>query len=169
LRTDKDNNIIACPNCGSRNLKKDGFQYWKDNRKKQRWLCNGCYKKTISPVIAEKSPFKVLNSDEVEHIPIDEIIEHRKKQYSQKLKAKKSKKLIDIKINQMGPIGILHFGDPHVDDDGTDLAEIYSLCTLVNKTDGLFGGNLGDIQNNWIGRLKALYGQQSTSAKESWR
>ena len=43
------------------------------------------------------------------------------------------------------------------------------LCNLVNKTDGLFGGNLGDIQNNWIGRLQALYGQQSTSAKESWR
>ena len=33
----------------------------------------------------------------------------------------------------------------------------------------MFAGNLGDIQNNWIGRLAALYSQQSTTAKESWR
>jgi hypothetical protein len=40
---------------------------------------------------------------------------------------------------------------------------------IINKTEGMFAGNLGDIQNNWIGRLAYLYGQQSTSAKESWR
>ena len=169
MRKDSDGNIIACPKCGSRNLRKDGWQYWKNNKKRQRWWCQACKGKTIAPIVAEKAPFELEELDEIEHLPIEEIIEHRKKQYSQKLKAKKSKKLINIKINQMGPVGILHFGDPHVDDDGTDLAEIYSLCNLVNNTEGLFGGNLGDIQNNWIGRLQALYGQQSTSAKESWR
>jgi len=167
LRTDEENNIIACPKCGSRNLRKDGWQYWKNNRKKQRWMCYACNGKTIAPVVAEKAPFELEDLEEIEHIPIEEIIEHRKKQYTQKRKAKLSKKLINIKIKLHGPIGILHFGDPHVDDDGTDLAEIYSLCNLVNNTDGLFGGNLGDIQNNWIGRLQALYGQQCTSGKES--
>tara|TARA_Y100000361_G_C11022386_1_gene270275 strand:- start:39 stop:707 length:669 start_codon:yes stop_codon:yes gene_type:complete len=39
----------------------------------------------------------------------------------------------------------------------------------LNDTEGMYCGNLGDIQNNWIGRLATLYGQQSTSAKESWR
>ena len=168
LRKDDSGNIIACPSCGSRRMRKDGWSYWK-TKKRQRWYCYACSKKTLKPVVVEKSPFEVEEIEEVEHLPIEEIIEHRKKQYSQKLKAKKSKKLINIKIKMHGPIGILHFGDPHVDDDGTDLAEIYSLCNLVNNTDGLFGGNLGDIQNNWIGRLQALYGQQSTSAKESWR
>ena len=33
----------------------------------------------------------------------------------------------------------------------------------------MFGGNIGDNQNNWVGRLARLYGEQSTSAKESWR
>jgi len=162
-----EGDIIACPKCGSRRIRKDGFQYWK-TRKRQRWMCYACNGKTIAPKIVEKSPF-TKDLQEVDFIPIDEIIEHRKKQYNQKRKAKKARKLIDVHINIKGPIGILHFGDPHVDDDGTDLAEIYSLCNLVNKTEGLFGGNLGDIQNNWIGRLQALYGQQSTSAKESWR
>ena len=167
IRKDEDGNIIGCKHCGSRQLRKDGWQYWK-TLKRQRWKCTSCFKKFITPKIIEKPQFE-KELEEVDFIPIDEIIEHRKKQYNQKLKAKKSKRLINIKINKKGPIGILHFGDPHVDDDGTDLAEIYMLCNLVNNTDGLFGGNLGDIQNNWIGRLQALYGQQSTSAKESWK
>ena len=40
---------------------------------------------------------------------------------------------------------------------------------ILNDTEGMYCGNLGDIQNNWIGRLASLYGQQSTSAKESWK
>ena len=167
IRKDADGNIVGCDKCGSRNMKKDGWAYWK-SKKRQRWQCMACGKKLLNPIIIEKPQFE-KELQEVDYIPIEEIIEHRKKQYTQKLKAKKSKNLINIKINQKGPIGILHFGDPHVDDDGTDIAEIYMLCNLVNKTDGLFGGNLGDIQINWIGRLQALYGQQSTSAKESWR
>ena len=168
IRKDADDNIIGCSKCGSRNLRKDGWQYWK-TKKRQRWKCNACGKKMLNPKIIEKSPFKAEKLVEIEYLPIEEIIEHRNKQYNQKRKAKQSKKLINIEINMMGPIGICHFGDPHVDDDGTDLAQIYSLCNLVNKTDGLFAGNLGDIQNNWVGRLSFLYGQQSTSAKESWR
>ena len=167
IRKDAEGNIVGCDKCGSRNMKKDGWAYWK-SKKRQRWQCMACGKKLLNPIIIQKPQFE-KELQEVDYIPIEEIIEHRKKLYTQKLKAKKSKNLINIKINQKGPIGILHFGDPHVDDDGTDIAEIYMLCNLVNKTDGLFGGNLGDIQNNWIGRLQALYGQQSTSAKESWR
>ena len=168
IRKDADGNIIACAKCGARNLRKDGWQYWK-TKKRQRWKCNACGFKMLNPKIVEKSTFKTEDLEEIEYIPIKEIIEHRNKQYNQKRKAKQSKRLINIKINIRGPIGICHFGDPHVDDDGTDLAQIYSLCNLVNKTDGLFAGNLGDIQNNWVGRLSFLYGQQSTSAKESWR
>ena len=167
-KKDEHGNIVGCSYCGARDIKKDGWEYKANDKKAQRWQCLACNKKQMNPKIVVKSPFEA-ETREVEFVPIEEIIKHRNKQYNQKLSSKKSKKLINIKINQMGPVGILHFGDPHVDDDGTDLAEIYSLCNLVNKTDGLFGGNLGDIQNNWIGRLQALYGQQSTSAKESWR
>ena len=164
---DEDKNLICCPKCGARTLKKDGWQYWK-TLKRQRWQCNACGKKTLIPTIVEKAPFDT-EITEVEDLPINDIIEHRKKQFNQITSAKESKKLINININMRGPVGILHYGDPHIDDDGTDIAEIYSLCNLINNTDGLFGGNLGDIQNNWVGRLQALYGQQSISAKESWR
>ena len=164
---DNDGNIISCPHCGARTIHKSGFLY-RANSKKQQWKCTACGRKTVRPTVLEEAPFKKQEIDP-ESMPIEELLEHRKKQYALKLKNKELRKLINIDINVSGAIGICHFGDPHVDDDGTNIAEIYKLCDLINKTDGLFAGNLGDVQNNWIGRLSYLYGQQSTSAKESWR
>ena len=167
FRTDDDGNIIGCPRCGARNLRKDGWSYYKES-KKQQWSCNSCFRKTLKPVVVEESPFKVADRDP-EMMPVEDIISFRQKAYSQKKKAKESRTLVDIHINIDGPIGIAHFGDPHVDDDGTDLSQIIMYTDIINNTEGMFAGNLGDIQNNWVGRLSALYGQQSTSAKESWK
>ena len=167
FRKDDDGNVIGCPKCGARAMRKDGFSYYKKS-KKQCWHCNACGKKTLKPTIVEESPFTVADRDP-DMVPIEEIIDFRKKQYNQKLKSKESKKLVNIDIHTTGPIGIAHFGDPHVDDDGTDLSQIIRYMDVLNDTDGMYCGNLGDIQNNWIGRLATLYGQQSTSAKESWK
>ena len=164
---DVEGNIIGCRYCGSRSIRKFGYLY-RANSKRQQWMCNSCGKRTVNPSILEKADF-VTQQKDPDYIPIDELIEHRKRKYAVKIKGKESRKLINIKIKTRGPIGICHFGDPHIDDDGTDIAEIYSLCNLINKTEGMFAGNLGDVQNNWIGRLSFLYGQQSTTAKESWR
>ena len=101
--------------------------------------------------------------------PIGDLIENRIKKYALKRDAKNAGNLINVKINVDGPVGIAHFGDPHIDDDGTNIAELLMHADLIQKTDGMFGGNIGDNQNNWIGRLARLYGEQSTSAKESWR
>tara|TARA_R100000781_G_scaffold55325_2_gene36045 strand:- start:211 stop:1260 length:1050 start_codon:yes stop_codon:yes gene_type:complete len=167
IRKDADGNVIGCPHCGARALHKSGFLY-RANSKKQQWKCMACVRKTVRPTILEESPFKVEDRDP-ETIPIEELIEFRQKQYKQKKTSKESRKLIRIDIKTKGPIGIAHFGDPHVDDDGTDISQILHYMNIINNTEGMFAGNLGDIQNNWIGRLATLYGQQSTSAKESWR
>ena len=167
IRYDEEGNLIGCPKCGARSLKKDGWQYWK-TRKRQRWMCNACNKKTLNPKVLEKSLFKV-DLDTIDDMPIDDIIAHRKRQFKHKLTAKESKKLINVHINMKGPVGILHFGDPHVDDDGTNLEMLLEHSKIINETDGMFAGNVGDVQNNWIGRIAHLYSQQSTSAKDSWR
>jgi hypothetical protein len=103
-----------------------------------------------------------------ETIPIEELINERKIKFSRKQEYYNDSKLINVKVNIDGPIGIAHFGDPHIDDDGTDIEALIEHAELCEKTEGLFAGNVGDLQNNWIGRLAHLYGQQSTSAKESW-
>lgn len=98
----------------------------------------------------------------------DELRERRKKDFKRKETAKLARRLIPVNINIDGPIGIAHFGDPHVDDDGTDLSLLERHLAAVNRTEGMFAGNVGDYQNNWIGRLARLYGEQSTSAQEAW-
>lgn len=102
-------------------------------------------------------------------IPIDELIEQRKKKFARKTQYEDDRKLIPVNVKISGPIGILHFGDPHVDDDGTDIGLLEYHTDLVRETEGLFAGNIGDTTNNWIGRLARLYGEQSTSAQEAWK
>ena len=98
----------------------------------------------------------------------EELLERRKAEFRRVDEAKRARKLIDIAVKIDGPIGIAHFGDPHVDDPGTNIGLLERHVAIVNRTEGLFGANVGDQQNLWIGRLARLYGEQSTSAAESW-
>jgi hypothetical protein len=100
--------------------------------------------------------------------PVEDLIERRKKEFARVDAAKTARKLINVKVHVDGPFGIAHFGDPHVDDPGTDIAKLEAHLRLVRDTDGLLAANVGDQQNLWVGRLGRLYGEQSTSAKESW-
>lgn len=102
-------------------------------------------------------------------ISIDDLVAHRKKQFERKREHEEFTKLIPVKVKVVGPIGILHFGDPHVDDDGTDIALLESHAKLVRETEGLFAANVGDTTNNWVGRLARLYAEQSTSASQAWK
>lgn len=115
----------------------------------------------------KQKPFTVEKPPE-DIAPVDELLAERRKKYARKSGADEAKRLIDVRINIDGPIGIAHFGDPHVDDDGTDIAQLERDVSIVRDTEGMFGANVGDLQNNWVGRLSHLWGQQSTSAREAW-
>ena len=102
-------------------------------------------------------------------VPIEELIAHRKRQFVHKRDHEEASKLIPIRIKIPGAVGLLFFGDPHVDDDGTDIEALERHTALVKATEGLFAVNVGDTTNNWVGRLARLYGDQSTSAAQAWR
>ena len=110
--------------------------------------------------------FTPLPDDDV---PIEELIEQRKRKFAHKREHEEASKLIPIRVKLGGAIGLLHFGDPHVDDDGCDIEAIERHTALVNKTEGLFACNVGDTTNNWCGRLARLYADQSTSAAQAWK
>ena len=110
--------------------------------------------------------FTPLPDDDV---PIEDLLEHRKKQFAKKKAHEQARKLIRVDIKVDGPFGVLHFGDPHVDDDGTDIIALERHKKLCDATEGLFAANVGDTTNNWVGRLAALYSQQSTSSKQAWK
>lgn len=102
-----------------------------------------------------------------EHLPTEVLLERRKQQFAQLRKAKDAKKLIRVRVNLDGPIAISHFGDPHLDDDGTDIAKLEEHVEIIRKTPGLFAANIGDGINAWVGRLARLYAEQSTSENEA--
>lgn len=102
-------------------------------------------------------------------LPVDELIAHRKKQFNRKRSFEIARKLISVKVNMDGPIGIWHFGDPHIDDDGTDIEALENHSKIIRNTPALFGANVGDTTNNWVGRLTRLWAQQSTSENQMWQ
>lgn len=114
---------------------------------------------------------KKFNTDPLpnELLPVESLIKRRKEEFKQYDAAKKARKFIPIRIPIDGPIAISHFGDPHLDDDGTDLERIENEINIINKTEGMYAANIGDTINNWVGRLARLYGDQGTSAKQAWQ
>jgi hypothetical protein len=144
----------TCPVCGVGKIKSKGSKQCADCRF-GRW-----------PTPPEK-PF------EQEPIPselptADELLARRSTQFARKKTAIDARHLIPVRVTCDGPIGIVHMGDPHVDDDGTDIDTLRRHVGIINQTDGLFGANVGDFSNNWVGRLARLYGQQTLSAAEAW-
>jgi len=103
-----------------------------------------------------------------ERLTAAELLKRRSSDFIRKQAAKEARKLIQVSVKIDGPFGIAHFGDPHVDDDGTDLAQLQADVETIKATKGLFAGNVGDFSNNWVGRLARLYGEQSTSAHDAW-
>ena len=101
-------------------------------------------------------------------VDVGELLERRSKAFQRKAKAKDAAKLIRVSIPCEGPIGLAHLGDPHVDDDGTNLPLLREHVALLASTEGLYAGNVGDASNNWIGRLSRLFGEQGTSQREAW-
>ncbi len=124
----------------------------------------GWRKKLSTPFMDDE--FKI--EAEKEPLDLDSLVDERIRKFNRKKRNKEKSKLIPVSVNIDGPIGIAHFGDPHVDDDGTDLGLLLRHAELCRDTPGLMAGNVGDLQNNWIGRLARLWAEQSTSAKEAW-
>lgn len=118
------------------------------------------------PIVTEYHSIPEMPDDD---LPVEEIIKMRKREFEQKRAYEEASKLIPVQIKISGPIGILHFGDPHLDDDGTDIGEVFRQSELTRTVEGLFGANCGDTTNNWVGRLARLYSEQNMGRRRSIR
>lgn len=101
--------------------------------------------------------------------PTEEIIARRKREFSLKKTAEEARRLINVRVKIDGPVALAHLGDPHVDDPGSDIIALERDLDTIRETKGMFGCNVGDNQNNWVGRLARLYSEQATSAAEAWK
>ena len=97
----------------------------------------------------------------------DELRRERVESFVRKVEYEESHRLITAHVRIPGPYGVLHFGDPHLDDDGCDWISLQNDIDAIKSTPALFCANVGDTTNNWVGRLAHLFGQQKTTAKEA--
>ena len=103
-----------------------------------------------------------------EEVPLEEVIERKKRRFKQLKRSKDTRQLIRVKVNSNKPIGLGVFGDPHCDDDGCDIEKLLHHADVVRETPGLYGINVGDNNNLWPGRLAIKYADQVTTASEGW-
>lgn len=104
-----------------------------------------------------------------EDMSAEDIIGHLKTRSAKRIEAADARKLINVDVHMDGPVGLAMFGDPHVDDDGTDWNALERDVSLVRETPGIMAVNLGDSSNNWVGRLMGLYAHQETTRAQAMK
>lgn len=100
-----------------------------------------------------------------EDIPTEELIDLQCRRFETRKASHDAHTWFPVKIKDNKPIGILWFGDPHVDDNGCNWPLLKKHTELCRTVPGLFGANIGDTTNNWSGRLARLYAEQDSSVK----
>jgi hypothetical protein len=76
---------------------------------------------------------------------------------------------MEIKVKSNKPIGICFMGDPHIDNNGCNWPLLRRDIKILEDTDGLYACNIGDLTDNWVGRLVRLYADQEMSKKQAWK
>jgi hypothetical protein len=111
---------------------------------------------TAPPIVPDFPP---------DDIPIEEIIENQCARFEKRAKSYAAHTWFRVGMREDVPIGVLWFGDPHVDDNGCNWPVLRRHTEICSSTPGLYGANIGDTTNNWAGRLIKLYADQDVSLK----
>lgn len=98
----------------------------------------------------------------------DELVAHLKVRYARLAAHEDARRIVTVKVDGDRPIGLLAFGDLHLDDPGTNIGLVEEHAKIVRSTPGLWGCTPGDFLNNWVGRLVRLYGSQSVTQEEGF-
>jgi hypothetical protein len=138
-----------------------------------KWYCDqhfGSYSKFVDAVQKYAEPQEItaplIPSDDID---IKEIIDGMCKRFNKRINAHESKKWMEFQVNHSDPIGINFFGDPHLDDDGCNWPLLKEHIEVCKNTPGMFGANIGDTHNNWVGRLMKEYASQETSRSTAFK
>jgi hypothetical protein len=107
--------------------------------------------------------------DSLTEEPIEALIARQTDTYHRKTTAAAKRRLAHIRVPDGLPIGLCHMGDPHLDDDGCAWPELLRTVETISKTEGMYAGCVGDLANNWVGRLEKLYKHQAATIEDATR
>lgn len=98
-----------------------------------------------------------------------ELIAQAAVRFERHLEARDARRWMEIKVKSNKPIGLAFVGDPHLDNNGCNWPLLNRDIDIMAKTPGMYAVNMGDLTDNWVGRLIRLYADQEMSKKQAWK
>jgi len=99
----------------------------------------------------------------------EELIAQACKRFESHQQARDARRWMEIKIKSTKPVGVCFMGDPHVDNPGCNWPLLKRDIDILENTEGMYAVNIGDLTDNWVGRLIKLYADQEMSKKQAWK
>lgn len=103
--------------------------------------------------------------DDLDEDPMESIEAMLKRQ-------ERTERLANLKKNQVvaidsdKPVGVTLFSDIHWGATGLDVKALVADTEIVRDADGMYAFCLGDLTDNWIGKLAGIAGEQSVSVPQ---
>ena len=105
-----------------------------------------------------------------EEMDTDALIEHITRRAETAQAAADARQWVPVKIKIPGPVGIVWMGDPHIDDvPGCDWPMLRRHLETIQSNEAMIVACLGDVSNNWVGKLQHLWAATEVSARQQWQ
>jgi hypothetical protein len=101
-------------------------------------------------------------------VPVEELIEKLTANFKRRAQHVAAKAWARFTLHEDGPYVLAVVGDPHLDDPGTDWGLLRRHHALLRR-EHVHGVCLGDVVNNWAGRLQRLYAEQEVTRTQGWK
>lgn len=102
-------------------------------------------------------------------LPVDEVIQHLCNRFERRAARNKAERWMRIKMPDNRPFGVCFWGDPHLDNPGTNWPLLRHHAEIASKTEGMYSACVGDLVDNWVGRLMRLYADSDIPVSTGWR
>lgn len=102
-------------------------------------------------------------------LPVDETIDQLCSRFEKRHARAKAERWMRIQMPDDQPFALCFWGDPHLDNPGTNWPLLKRHAEIVAEADGMYSVCVGDLVDNWVGRLMRLYAESDISVSTGWR
>lgn len=101
-------------------------------------------------------------------IPVEALIEQLAERFGKRAENAAARKWMRYTLKETGPYLLAIVGDPHLDDNGCNWPLLKRDIELMRRPH-CHGIMLGDVTNNWSGKLQRLYAHQDVTRDRAWK
>jgi len=101
-------------------------------------------------------------------IPVEQLIDQLAERFERRAENAAAKRWMRFALHDAGPYVLAFVGDPHLDDNGCNWPLLKRDVELMRRPH-VYGIMLGDVTNNWSGKLQRLYAHQDVSRDRAWK